>query len=102
MKLETYLEALDLREAAEEDYEVPLLPNNPTLAQTKNHEGRETKKSKAKACLLQFQQPFTGELCLSKQQKLFAIISRKSMPEMKGNKRHASAKFDKEIRVAKK
>lgn len=31
MKLETYLEALDLREAAEEDYEVPLLPNNPTL-----------------------------------------------------------------------
>jgi hypothetical protein len=29
--METYLEALDLWEAVEEDYEIPALPNNPTI-----------------------------------------------------------------------
>ena len=33
--METYLEALDLWEAVEEDYDIPLLPNNPTVAQIK-------------------------------------------------------------------
>ena len=33
--VETYLEALDLWEAIEEDYEVPPLPANPTVAQIK-------------------------------------------------------------------
>ena len=49
--METYLEALDLWEAMEEDYEVPPLPKIPPLAQIKNHKERKTKKSKAKACL---------------------------------------------------
>ena len=49
--METYLEAMDLWEAIEEDYEVHLLPNNPTVAQIKNHKERKTRKSKAKACL---------------------------------------------------
>ena len=35
IRKETYLEALDLWEAIEEDYEVPPLPANPTVAQIK-------------------------------------------------------------------
>ena len=51
VKMETYLEVLDLWEAVEEDYEVHPLPNNPTVTQIKNHKERKTRKSKAKACL---------------------------------------------------
>ena len=49
--METYLEALDLWEAVEEDYEVPPLPANPTVAQIKAQKEKKTRKSKAKACL---------------------------------------------------
>ncbi|KAH9679706.1 hypothetical protein KPL71_026241 [Citrus sinensis] len=49
--METYLEALDLWEAVEEDYEIPTLPNNPTMAQIKAHKEKKIKKSRAKACL---------------------------------------------------
>ena len=49
--METYLEALDLWEVVEEDYEIPALPNNPTMAQIKSQKEKKTKKSKAKACL---------------------------------------------------
>ncbi|KZV45740.1 hypothetical protein F511_41796 [Dorcoceras hygrometricum] len=49
--METYLQALDLWEAVEEDYEVPALPNNPTMAQIRAHKEKKTKKSKARACL---------------------------------------------------
>ncbi|RDY13782.1 hypothetical protein CR513_01266, partial [Mucuna pruriens] len=48
-RIETYLEALDLWEAAEEDYEVPPLPSNPIVAEIKNQKDRKTRKSKAKA-----------------------------------------------------
>ena len=51
VRMETYLEALDLWEAVEEDYDVPVLPNNPTMTQIKTHKEMKTKKSKAKACL---------------------------------------------------
>jgi hypothetical protein len=51
VKMETYLEELDLWETVEEDFEVHSLPNNPTVAQIKNHKERKTRKSKAKACL---------------------------------------------------
>lgn len=51
VKMETYLEALDLWEAVEEDYEVAPLPNNPTIAQMKSHKEKKTRKSKAKAAL---------------------------------------------------
>ncbi|KAL9414990.1 hypothetical protein AB3S75_043294 [Citrus x aurantiifolia] len=51
VRMETYLEALDLWEAVEEDYEIPALPNNPTMAQIKAHKEKKTKKSRAKACL---------------------------------------------------
>jgi len=51
VRMETYLDAMDMWEAVEEDYEVPPLPNNPTMSQIKNHKDRKTRKSKAKACL---------------------------------------------------
>lgn len=44
------MEALDLWEAVEEDYEIQALTNNPTIAQIKMHE-KKTKISKAKASL---------------------------------------------------
>jgi hypothetical protein len=51
VKMESYLEALDLWEAVEEDYEVPPPPNNPTMAQMRLHKEKKTKKAKAKSCL---------------------------------------------------
>jgi hypothetical protein len=49
--MEVFLDANDLWEAVEEDYEVAPLPANPTVAQMKNHKERKQRKSKAKACL---------------------------------------------------
>ncbi|XP_052203198.1 uncharacterized protein LOC127808672 [Diospyros lotus] len=45
------MEANDLWETVEEDYEVPPLPENPTMAQIRNHKEKKQKKSKRKACL---------------------------------------------------
>nr|KYP32243.1 hypothetical protein KK1_047118 [Cajanus cajan] len=49
--MEAYLEALDLWEAIEEDYEVLPLPDNPTVAQIRSYEERKIRKEKAKSCL---------------------------------------------------
>lgn len=51
IKMQTHMEACDLWEAVEEDYEIPVLPSNPTMAQIKLHKERKTRKSKAKSCL---------------------------------------------------
>ncbi|XP_022853177.1 uncharacterized protein LOC111374700 [Olea europaea var. sylvestris] len=51
LRMEAYLEALDLWEAVEEDYEVIPLPNNPSVTQIKSHKEKKTRKSKAKATL---------------------------------------------------
>ncbi|XP_012477611.1 uncharacterized protein LOC105793235 [Gossypium raimondii] len=51
VRMEAYMEALDIWEAVEEDYEILVLPNNPTMAQIKLQKEKNTKKSKAKACL---------------------------------------------------
>ncbi|KAL0559650.1 hypothetical protein IC582_000013 [Cucumis melo] len=51
VRMEAYMEALDIWEAVEEDYEIPALPDNPTMAQIKAQKEKKTKKSKAKACL---------------------------------------------------
>ena len=51
VRMEAYLDAVDLWEVVEDDYDVPLLSDNPTMAQVKNHKERKTRKSKAKACL---------------------------------------------------
>ncbi|KAA0061160.1 Retrovirus-related Pol polyprotein from transposon TNT 1-94 [Cucumis melo var. makuwa] len=49
--MEAYMEALDIWEAVQEDYEIPTLPDNPTMAQIKAQKEKKTRKSKAKACL---------------------------------------------------
>lgn len=51
IRMEAYLEALDIWEVVEEDYEIPPLRVDPTMAQIKAHKEKKTKKSKAKACL---------------------------------------------------
>ena len=51
IRMETYLDANDQWEAVEQVYEVPPLPNNPTLAQIRNQKDRKQKKSKARATL---------------------------------------------------
>ena len=51
VRMESYLEALDVWEAVEEDYEVLPLPNNPTTAQLKYHKERKTRKAKTKSVL---------------------------------------------------
>ena len=51
IKMSTYLEALDLWEAVEEENEVEPLLEYPTVAQIKIHKGKKTWKAKDKACL---------------------------------------------------
>ncbi|TYK23235.1 Retrovirus-related Pol polyprotein from transposon TNT 1-94 [Cucumis melo var. makuwa] len=51
VRMKAYMEALDIWEAVEENYEIPALPDNPTMAQIKAQKEKKTKKSKAKACL---------------------------------------------------
>ncbi|XP_068466490.1 uncharacterized protein [Phaseolus vulgaris] len=51
VRMETYLEALDLWEAIKEDYEIESLPKNPIVAQIKSQKLKKMKRSKAKACL---------------------------------------------------
>nr|GMD88070.1 Retrovirus-related Pol polyprotein from transposon RE1 [Ipomoea batatas] len=46
-----HLEASDLWQAIDEDYEVAPLPANPTMAQMKLHKEKTLRKSKAKACM---------------------------------------------------
>ena len=52
VRMETYLEVLDMWEAIEEDYEVPPLPTNPTIAQIKAQKKKTTKKIKDKSLLI--------------------------------------------------
>ncbi|KAL9444638.1 hypothetical protein AB3S75_017763 [Citrus x aurantiifolia] len=52
VQMEAYLDANDLWEAVEEDYEILPLPNNPTVAQMKNHKERKLKKSGQTLCML--------------------------------------------------
>ncbi|KAL6325171.1 hypothetical protein AAG906_023016 [Vitis piasezkii] len=51
VRMTVHLQAFDVWEAVEENYEVPPLGANPTVAQMKLHKERKTRKAKAKACL---------------------------------------------------
>ena len=51
VRMEAYLDASDLWETVSEEYEVPPLSDNPTMAQIKLHNERRQRKSKAKASL---------------------------------------------------
>ncbi|KAF3656548.1 Histone-lysine N-methyltransferase ATXR2 [Capsicum annuum] len=57
VRMETYLEALDLWEAVEEDYDVLPLSHNPTVAKIKSQKGKKIRKSKAKATLFAIVSP---------------------------------------------
>ena len=49
VRMETYLEAVDLWKAIEENYEVPPLPANPLCSTNQSTEGKEDKKIKGKS-----------------------------------------------------
>lgn len=49
--MKTYLEALDLWEVVEEEYEVESLPENPMAAQMKIHKEKKTRQAKVESCL---------------------------------------------------
>ncbi|KAF3635674.1 Beta-glucosidase 11 [Capsicum annuum] len=51
VRMRIYLQALDLWEAVEDEYEIAPLLDNPTVAQIKTHKERKTRKSKAMTCL---------------------------------------------------
>eukprot|EP00257_Ricinus_communis_P023795 XP_015583877.1 uncharacterized protein LOC107262451 [Ricinus communis] len=51
VRMEAYLDAIDVWEAVEQEYEIPPLPNNPTMAQIQNHKNWKQQKSKAKSSL---------------------------------------------------
>lgn len=75
--IEAYLEALDVWEAVEEEnFEVPALPNNLTMAQLKNHKERKVKKSKVKACLFAAVSPsiFNRIMALESAHKIWSYL----------------------------
>ena len=51
VRMEAYLDVSDLWEAISEEYEVPPLLDNPTMAQIKLHNKMRQRKSKTKASL---------------------------------------------------
>jgi hypothetical protein len=80
VRMETYLEALDLWEAVEEDYDVPVLLKNPTMTQIKTHKEMKTKKSKAKACLfVAVSTTIFTRIMSQRQPSLYGITLRKNM-----------------------
>ncbi|XP_019450642.1 PREDICTED: uncharacterized protein LOC109352911 [Lupinus angustifolius] len=51
VRMEAFLDANDLWDAIEQDYIIPTLPHNSTVAQIKNEKEKKQIKSKARACL---------------------------------------------------
>ena len=76
VRMETYLEALDLWEAVEEDYEIQSLPENPTVAQIKSQKDKKMKRSKAKACLFAVVSPmvFTRIMSLKSAKEIWDYL----------------------------
>ncbi|XP_021624982.1 uncharacterized protein LOC110624172 [Manihot esculenta] len=83
--MEAFLEACDLWDAIEEDYEVPSLPENPTVAQIKTHKEKKTKKSKAKNCLFATVSPniFSKVMSLGSAKAIWDFLKK----EYKGDER---------------
>jgi len=64
VRMETYLEALDLWEVVVEDYEIQPLPTNPIVAQMKSQKEKKTKKIKDKSMLQKHPTVFTRIMSL--------------------------------------
>ena len=80
VRMETYLEALDLWEDVEKDYEIKSLPENPT-----NHKRRRIKNNQRQkhAYLQEYLPPYSHALCLSNQPKPYGTtISKQGMKVM--------------------
>ncbi|TXG70682.1 hypothetical protein EZV62_005617 [Acer yangbiense] len=77
VRMEAYLDANDQWEAVENMYEVPPLPDNPTMVQIKNHKEMRQRKSKAKASL------FADEMNESKDMQVLNLIKEFEMQRMK-------------------
>ena len=78
-RMTSYLEAMDLWEAVEEDYVVPQLPENPTMAQIKVHKEKTSRKSKAKATLFAAVSTtiFTRIMCLKTGKEVWDYLKEK-------------------------
>ena len=85
IKMEAYLDANDLWEAVEEDFEISPLPNNPTLAKIKNHKEKRQRKSKAKSYLFSAVSPiiFNRIMTLKSAKAIWGFIKE----EYEGNER---------------
>ena len=83
VRMETYLEALDLWEVVEE--EIQSLPEKPTVPQIKSQKEKKMKRSKAKACLFATVSPMVFTRIMSlKSAKKYGITSRQNMKVMRG------------------
>lgn len=85
IRMTVHLEALDLWEAVEEDYEVTPLGNNPTINQIKIHKEKKTRKAKAKAYIFSTVSP--SILTRIMQMQSAAAIWEYLKKEYKGNER---------------
>ncbi|KAH0639146.1 hypothetical protein KY290_036426 [Solanum tuberosum] len=85
IRMTVHLEALDLWEAVEEDYEVTPLGDNPTVNQMKHHKENKTRKVKAKASLFSAVSPST--LTRIMQMKSVVEIWEYLTKEYQGNER---------------
>ena len=62
VKMQVYMEGCDYWEAAEDDYEVATLLDNPTLNQIRHYKEMKTRKARLKlVCMLLFHQEFSVE-----------------------------------------
>ncbi|RVW82656.1 Retrovirus-related Pol polyprotein from transposon RE1 [Vitis vinifera] len=85
VRMTIHLQALDVWEAIEEDYEISPLGANPTMAQMKNHKEKKTRKAKAKACLFSAVSPLI--LTRIMQLESAAEIWKHLQEEYQGNER---------------
>ncbi|KAL4348545.1 hypothetical protein GQ457_17G004780 [Hibiscus cannabinus] len=85
VRMEAYLDAIDVWEAVDQEYEIPPLPNNPTVAQIKNQKDRKQQKSKAKASLFAVISNSTFNRIMTKKtsKEIWDFLKKKSMKEMK-------------------
>ncbi|KAL4388886.1 hypothetical protein GQ457_09G010470 [Hibiscus cannabinus] len=74
VRMETYMDDVDLWEAVEDDYEIPPLPTNPIVAQIKAQKEKKTRKEKA--CLFAAASPtiFTQIMSLKSAKEIWDYL----------------------------
>ena len=82
----------------EEEYDVPVLPENPTVAQMKSYREKKTRKSKAKAVLFAAVSPtiFTRIMSLKTTKEIWDYLKSEYAGDKK-NQGHADSQFDKRV-----